>query len=492
MTDQQYADWLASPTALRTVLLEIGVNSGGSETTRYIASRAYISASSDTPANTYYENRLSDSVQIQENLGMGNENATMSIGDIDLINNDGGIDSWLSDVFTNRPISIYLGDVSWPKSDFRLVYAGVMQPVDANDPTTITLRMSDKMQRLDSAMSETKLGGSGPNADALTPLCFGECHNVTPLLTNEGTLEYTVHNGPIESIIEVRDNGIPVNYSPNLPNGKFNLTVSPIGTITCSVQGDKPAVGGYSNNIATLIQRIVIGYGRTDLRFTTADIDTANFSTFAAAKTQPVGIYLDSATTVRSACQQLAAALGAKLTMSRLGLLRILQLALPSTPTKTVDLDDQANANSLRPAQRTEVAAAVKLAYCKNWTVQESLQAGVVAQHKVLFGQEWLTATATDTPTATLHKLSVDVEQEEALLLRKVDADAEALRRLNLRKVVRTIYEYQAFADHLQCELGQGIALSASRFNLSGGANGQIVSLQMDLVAEKVKVGVLA
>lgn len=492
MTDQQFLDWLSSPTALRTVLLEVGVNSLGVETTRYISSRAFISAASDTPANTYYENRLSSSVSIRETLGIGNENASMSIADIDLLNDDSGIDSWLNDVFTNRPINIYLGDVSWVKSDFRLVYAGIMQPLDSHDPDKVTLRMSDKMQRLESAVTETKLGGVGPNADALVPLCFGECHNVTPILSNEGTLEYTVHNGPIESIIEVRDNGVPVNYTPNLPNGKFNLTVAAIGAITCSVQGDKPAVGGYSNNIGTLIQRIVLGYGRSDLRFVSGDIDTANFTAFVAAQTQPVGIYLTSSVTVRAVCEQLASAVGAKLTMSRLGLLRILQLALPSTPTKTVNADDETQANTLRSAQRTEVAAAVKLAYCKNWTVQEALQSGVVAQHRILFGQEWLTSSTSDTPTATLHKLSVDVDQEESLLLRKVDADAEALRRLNLRKVVRTIYEYQAPADHLQCELGQGIALSASKFNLSAGVNGQIVSLEIDLVAESVKVGVLA
>ena len=70
MTDAEFNAWLESDTAQRVVLLEIGVNSGGSETTRYVASRGYTSAPTDTPASTYYEARVAGGVAVQESLGI--------------------------------------------------------------------------------------------------------------------------------------------------------------------------------------------------------------------------------------------------------------------------------------------------------------------------------------------------------------------------------------------------------------------------------------
>lgn len=489
MTDQDYAAWLAQPSAQRAVLLEIGVNSGGSETTRYLANYTYNTLSTDTPASTFYDARVVGPVSMTEQLGLGADASSMSIADIELINDDGGLDSWLNDVFTKRSISIYYGDPSWSKADFRVVYAGVIDSLEASSQQHLVLKMSDKMQRLDSAVTETKLGGTTPNADALIPLCFGECHNVTPLLTNPATLEYQVHNGPIESIIEVRDNEVPVNYTPVLASGKFTLAAAPVGTITCSVQGDKPVT--YANDVGTLIQRLVLNYGRSDQRLVSGDLDTSNFTAFVTANPQPVGLYLTDSTQVIDACTTLAAAVGAKLVMSRAGLLRLVKIALPSTPTMTVDANTDALNDSLRISSRTPIAAACKLAYCKNWTVQEAVQSGVPAQHMEMFRQEWLTSTATDTTTANLYKLSTDVAQEESLLLKKTDADAEALRRLNLRKVQRAVYEFVGFAPQLQCELGQGISLSSPRFNMSAGVAGQVVSLNMDWLESKVTVGVL-
>lgn len=490
MTDAEFTAWLESDTARRVVLLEIGVNSGGSETTRYVASRAYITAGTDTPASTYYEARVAGGVAVQESLGITGGAASLSYSDIQLINSDGGLDSWLSDVFTNRALAAYLGDESWPKADFRQIYAGTIDTVDSPTPDRIVIRLGDKMQRLSSALTETKLGGTTPNADALIPLCFGECHNIAPLLTNPGTLEYAVHDGPIELIIEVRDNGVPVSFTPNLATGRFTLAASPVGTITASVQGWKPS-GTYYNNVGDLISLIVRNYGRSDMRLALGDIDTANFSAFVTANPQPVGLYVSDSMSVRYACEQLAASVGAKLVMSRTGLLRLVKIALPPASTAASVTDSDIPPGSLRIAQRAQVAAACKLAYCRNWTVQEAMQSGVVAQHKELYAQEWLTVTASDAPTATLHRLPVDVQQEETLLLATTDANAEASRRLALRSVQRNVYEFDGTAKLLMLEIGNGISLTSRYYALSAGISAQVVSLQIDWVAGLVKVGAL-
>lgn len=488
MTDAEYSAWLDSDDAQRVVLLELGVNSGGTEATRYVASRQFISAATDSPASTSYEERLTGGLGVQESLGLFGAAASMSHGDIELHNMDGGLDAWLDDTVTNRAVNAWLGDVRWPKADFRQIYAGTIESLDSSARERITVRLADKLQRLNSSLTETKLGGTGPNADALIPLCFGECHNVTPLLVDSGTLEYAVHNGPIEDIIEVRDNGVPVFVTKLLSTGRFRLNQSPVGTITASVQGDKPSA--YANDVGSLVERIVTAFGRTDLRFSGSDIDATALSAFKTANPQPVGLYLTDPVSVREACDQLAASVGARLAMTRLGLLRLVKIALPPGSSAATATEDDFAAGSLRIAQRSQVAAACKLAYCRNWTPQD-LQTGLVAQHKELFAQPWLTATASDSTAATLHKLSLDVEQEDTLLLVKADADAEAGRRLALRKVQRTVYQFDAFARLLQLELGAGLTLVASRFGLDDGVVAQVVSLQIDWITGRVVVGVL-
>ena len=489
MTDQEFTNWLDSDGARRVVLAELGVNSGGSETTRYIANQAFISAATDTPAGQFYEARLADGLVLQETLGIAGGTASISHSDIQINNADGGLDSWLLDAWHNRVITVYLGDASWPKADFRVVYAGVIDAVEGSGQDNLSVRVQDKMSRLDTAVTETKLGGGTPNADALIPLCFGECHNITPLLTNPATLEYAVHNGPIELIIEVRDNGVPVSFTSTPATGRFTLAAAPVGTITASVQGDKPST--YSNNVGALIQRLVKDYGRSDVRFTSSDLDTANFSAFVTANPQPVGLYLTDSTTVRDACNRLADSVGAKMVMTRAGLLRLVKIVLPPASTVAAISDSDIVIRSLQAELGLQIQAACKLGYCRNWTVQKDIQTGIPAQHKELYSQEWLTVTSSDSTAATLHKLPIDVEQEDSLLLVTADATTEAARRRALRAAVRTVFSFTTGPKLMQVALGDGLALTSDRYALSAGPSVLVTSLSIDWLGGTVRAEVL-
>lgn len=489
MTDLEFQAWLESETAQRVVLLELSVNSGGVEQVRYVANREFITQASDTPANTLYEPRLAGGATVTENLALYSGSATTSYGEFELINLDGEIDTWLADVWRNRAFSVYFGDASWPRADFRLIYAGTIESIRSVGVDRLVLRLQDKMERLATSVSEAKLGGTTPMADALIPQCFGECHNVTPLLTNPGTLEYAVHNGAIEDIIEVRDEGVPVAFTKNLAAGRFTLAASPVGTITASVQGDKPSA--YKNDVASIIERLVTAYGRADMRLSSGEIDAANFAAFKVANPQPVGLFITDPMNVRDACDRLAESVGAKLTVSRTGLLRLIKIELPPpSAVMSVTVDD-IETHSLQEIERPPVAAACKLAYCRNWTVQADLKTGLPAQHKELFAQEWLTATATDAPAAALYRLSTDVPEEGTLLLTTAHATSEAQRRLALRSVQRSVLGFTGTHAHMLLELGAGINLFSNRFSLAAGAAVQVVSLQIDLLDGRVSVGVL-
>lgn len=489
MTNSEFLSWVSSPSSMKCILVEVVVNVGGSDTTRYLSNCNYVTRPTDTPANQVYLPVLAGSVSITEKLNIEGS-ASLSFGDIELVNN-GELDTWMNDVWNNRSIKIFVGDVTWIRSDFRQIFDGTVNRLDSRARNTLNIALRDKLERLNTAMSDTRLGGTTDNKDRLIPLCFGEVHNIEPLLINPSTLTYQVHNGAIESIIEVRDNGVPVTFTPNLAAGTFTLAATPAGVITASVQGDKTG-GTYRNTIGALIPFIVTTYGKSIDRFTTSDIDTSQVSTFSAANSQPVGLYLTERTNVLEVCAMLASSVGAQVVMSRTGLLRILKISLSSFGTPTVVTADNMIMNSLHPSERLDVRAAVKIAYAKNWTVQTNLQTGIPEAHKNLFEQEWLSTTQTDSTVATLYRLNTEPEQEDTLLLTTTDASTEATRRLNIWKVQRNIWTYDGTPDLMLETLGNYQTLYNSRFGMQYGITGQIVGISQDWASAKVTFDILA
>lgn len=477
-----FNSWLTDPTAVRCILVDANVKSGGSEITRYLSTMHYVNGST-----VYHAIVNSQSVQIIERLNLGGS-SSISFGDVELINLDGAIDSWLEDIWSNREIVVKIGDVRWAISDFVTILNGVIEDSDSKGSDTINLKIRDKLQRLNNAMSETTLGGSTLNSTELIPLTFGECFNVTPLLTNPATLEYQIHRNAIEDIIEVRDNGIPVGVTKSLSTGKFTLSAAPAGKVTASIQGDKAP--SYINTVGAVIQRIVAGFGGTQA-LSSGDIDLANFSAFDAANPQPIGAYFQTRENVITAVETVADSVGAQVTMSRGGLLRIIKISLPAAGT-VFDIDgDDIIANSFQITEKHEVTGSYKLGYCRNWTVQADLQTGIPASHKDLYAQEWLASHASDATVKTDYRLTAEPELVESLLLVKTDADTECTRRLDLYKTPRFTVEFEGTARLIQLELGQAVNVDYPRFGFSGGKEGMVIGLSIDWAAMRVKVEVL-
>lgn len=488
MTDPQFLEWLETPSAIRMVLIEVQVNVAGQEMTRYIASRPYLTGPLEVPANTEYLPLATGGLAFTEQVSLTGE-AGLSGGDIELDNADGALDSWLGDVWRNRAIKVWSGDLRWARADFRLVFDGIIADVGSTDRNSISLALRDKLQRLDTPITEAKLGGVSTNKDVTLPIPLGECHNVAPLLTNPATLEYGFL-GAVESIFEVRTNGKPVPITVDNATGRFKLTINPLANVvTASVQGDN--AGGYAPRIAPLVQRIATGYGKASDRFTAADLDLANLATFDSAHPQLVGLYVADRTNQAQAIQQLAASVGAQALMSRTGKLRLIQIALPAAGVPVEIGPDQMLEGSLHPAQRLAVVAAVKIGYDRNWTVQANLTTSIPPAHADLYATEWLTETVVDEAVKARYRLTDDPPQVDTCLKTTEDAHAEAARRLALHKVQRTIYEFDGEPEMMLLELGQPVVLRDSRFGLQDGAPGVVVILSPSWLTGRVTVGVL-
>lgn len=482
MTDADFIAWLKSDGALRCVLVEAVASVSGTETTHYLSSGNYVTTAADTPASTAYTACISGGCEISERLSLDEGGGAMAFSDIEIGNEGGEFDAWLGYIWRNRAVQVYYGDVRWDRADFRLMFDGIIDDLQARDRNVLNLVIRDKLQRLNTPVTDTTLGGSTANKDRLIPVLLGECHNITPLLTNPATLEFQVHGGAIEDIIEVRDNGVVVATTDNLSTGKFILSQALKGTITCSVQGDKPSA--YANTVSQLVQRLATGYG-TD-PYDSGDLDATNLADFDTDHPQPVGVYLAETASVLAVCQQLAASVGAQVVMSATGLLRLIRVGLPAPGTAVQVNHTTMVQGTLKIAQRVPVRPAVRLGYCKNWTVQTGLQTGIPAEHKDLYAEEWLTVTSTDATVATAYKLAEEAKQEDTLLLATTDAQDEADRRCDLRKAQRTVYACNNYADLMLAELGNAATLTATRYSLSAGVSGQITAITRDLLGARV------
>lgn len=485
--------WLKTSDKIPVILAEIpGIIPPGF-TTMYLSSIPYISLPTDTSPDILYDSCIIGGINFTESLSLSGT-ISISYGDIELDNTEGIKDTWLSDyIWVNKDIQLLIGDVSWSRDDFRPIFNGTIVDISSRSKNTLNIIISDKLQKLNNPISEELLPGIDTNSEVLIPVTFGEVFNVTPIKSSTlvNTLEYQVHTGGIEDIIEVRDNGVPVSITKSIATGKFTLSQNPYGQITCSVQGDKS--GTYYNDIANTIKRIVKSFGPVNTRLLDADIDLTNFSAFATTYTEPVGVYVSSRENILNICNRLASSIGAQLTFSSVGLLRLVRLSLPASggTIYTVGADDF-EFNSLSISEKSTVRASTKIAYCKNYTNQsEGIAAGVPTNNKILFEEDFLYESTLDSTVQTDYKLTAEASVEETLLVRKIDAEAESLRRNNLWKTPRFLITFKAYGHLLPVELGDTIDLTDDRFGLSITKSGLVVRINRDWLNSRVTIGIL-
>ena len=476
MTDSEFVNWIKNG-GRPTVLVEAVARVAGVETTLYMSNTGYTTSPSDAPPNQNYLPVLRQGLTIRSEINMDGS-PSISWGDVELDNTGGVIDEWLNYVWRGRSLNIYVGDSSWVRSDFRHIFVGTMDGIGASGRDLLNIKLRDKMELLNTSVTDTLIGGASNNKDKLVPMLFGECHNIEPVLKDPTTLRYKIHNGPVESIIEVRDEGVPVDFTPYLSVGEFTLANSPIGTVTVSAQGHKFG-GTYRNTVAKLIQGIVTEFGTTPL--TAVDIDVSNFNAFDAANQQAIGIYLTDKANIAQLISDIGGSIGAQAVFSPSGLLQLHRILPPELETPTTSIgDNHIKLETFSIDEVTEVKAAVKLNYCKNWTVQENLRSAIPPEHKDLYAKEWFEAREVDSTVGTIYNLPLEVEAEDTYLLSTSDAENEAIRRLELVSNQRMIISFTTNMSCILTLLGGYVSVTNKRYGFASGKTAQVLSVTLD------------
>lgn len=527
--------WLEDPSAIRMLLVDTTAYNvlTAQEVKFYFSSTGYM-----TTDRTAFLPFIVTNNGFTESISPDGS-TSLSFGDIELYNLNGELDELLDSskyIWSNRPIKVYYGDPGWKyslsqiPSMFLTVFDGLIDDIDSRTTRTLNFRVRDKMERLNRPISQNKIGTYGvwaagqQNKDTIRPIVFGEVFNITPILINPATLEYCfscsnpdqvldadqttafTNNGTSESLIEIRDNGVPI-YNSSITSGAvvdlntstFKLNQSPAGTITCSVQGVKKSISlttgalsnTYTNSIPNIIAVIVTQFGNAVSRLvSTTELDLATFQNFN--QTSEVGVLVSGTENILEVCQQLASSLGGQLIMSRTGKLRLIQFGVPLSNISSINITaDDILYDSLSISNRPAVKAAVKLAFARNYTLQQNLLSLIPDQHKFSFSTEWLTVTAKSPSTGSTYKLDFDTEQIDTALISSSDAQVEAIRLIDYFDDQRVVYKFTGRSKLLSLELGQGVTLYHHRFGLDSGKSGQVISLSPNWLKQEVEVEVI-
>ncbi len=242
ISDAQFAAWTKDQAAKVVVLAELkyGYQKAGlpGEGTIYLADRDYVTAPTDAPASTPYLDVIDSapdferSVSLTELGGRG----TASVGSLSLSNADGRLDFLLDYILDGRDVAFYLGDMSWSRSDFRLVNVAVVVAVKADSDSQISITLRDKNRLLDATIIGDAIA-TGPNAGKPKPIIFGQVLNfdLTPYMLSAGDLTYYFNNYPMldfTRVIDVRDSGVSLAGAPIV--GDNTAITADAGTDTIS------------------------------------------------------------------------------------------------------------------------------------------------------------------------------------------------------------------------------------------------------------------
>lgn len=285
----------------------------------------------------------------------------------------------------------------------------------------------------------------------------------------------------------------------NLSNSTFKLSKPLVGTLTASVQGSVNSTiipnGGtatsstvYNNNIISIVSDIITRYGTNKLSL--SDLDTSNIYTLYSS-TIPVGIYIQDRGNVLQICQDLLSSISAQMYSNRLGKIQVLQIGTYTNDPIVYITESDTILQSLQIVNKTPVLASYKIGYCKNWTPQPSLVTNIPSEHKSMMADAWYSSTVTAPTTAITYSISTVPVQKDTLLITKTRADLEATKILSYSLNPRYVYKLTCTSNMLSLKLGQQVNLSNSRFGLSSGKSGQVVSLSPNWLSGTVDIEVL-
>lgn len=449
-----FRSWLESQGNFRCILVELDYKEAGVTKTACLSNAAFVSAGTDVPAHTAYDPFVTGEVQFERSLNeVFTGFSTSKTSDIELIYNT-VTQALLSKAVYGQPVRIYLGDKSWPKSDFKQIIAGLCDGV-MPEQTKIRLKFRDAADVLKTPLLTARYT-SGTAVEQLKPLCLGRCFNIQPVLISGATHQYQFSTGPSHAVTAVRFNGsvVPSSYyTLNLTDSTITFTTFPNGDVTMDVDGLKVG-GSWLQTAAEFIGHIASMRGIT--------VNCSGLPSYM------LGLFLNTDIAVDQVLDDICASIGGYWFFDRLGQFKVRAFnGLPSEPPSAFLTKDQTVYGTQKIRRVINPLYSMTLGYKRNWSPLNNIAAVVHETTPAIAAElaaEGKTATRTQ-PAVIVNYPQAETISADSLLVSEADAVTELNRRLALSAVPRFIYELQQLSVPFLWQIGEGTHLESIGIN---------------------------
>jgi hypothetical protein len=496
------------------VEITAAIDAAGTTTVLRYASKPYTTKPTDTPANTFYDDRITNPASISRSLysnGTTSGASRVNYGAVELSNVDGGLDSILNYSFDGRSLVIKIGNEGDAYSAFTTILNGTMEQVEFTF-SKVTILARDKLAIVDMPLQTTLYAGNNVLPDGVEgvadiakspkPLLYGQVFNIAPIMVNSSKLTYQINDGAIAAVSNVYDKGIALTFhadEPNVsdleahdpPSGKYTTCLAlgyirvgsvPTGLLTCDA-----TQGAASSNrtVAQVLKAMALKAG-----IASGDINASDVTALDTANSSVVGIWISEPDTAMVAMDKVAQSIGAYFGFDALGSLRMGLFTAPTgSATLEIDINNILNIEHRRTNDTDKGIPAwrVNLTYQKNYSVQDfDLAGAVTAARRSVLSLPALTKSAEDTAIKTQYTLAPTIEKE-SLLVDATAAQTEATRLLNLYKTSRDLYTVDIALDLTQVlpDLNNVVNITINRFGLNSGKLFKIIGIESDYLKNR-------
>lgn len=492
MTATTLAELVANPYAAKSyiVILKPYDLDAASETTIYLSDRGYVSGPAESPANTYFAPRVMEALNFQRAMFQAGRIGGQSLpgfGSIILANADGDLDDFAGYAWDGRDVEVKIGEQGANLSNHFTIFKGKAKAIEFDD-LTVNVVINDNQELFTKTFPTSVYGGTGGTdgssimAGQPKPICLGEVFNISPVLVDASNNIYQVHDGQIESIVAVYENGESISgYTADLTNGRFTLSTAPAGIITCDVKGAKPS-GSYKETAGDIIRFVAAEYGGlTD----PGDFDTASFTALNTANGSTTGAYFQSFTSILQVLDEFANTVGAFYGFDRSGKFNVGQLVVP---TGSADLElDTTNIIQLQRQPTAIPNFRVNVKYKKNYTVLDEDSLGASPADRDFMVREGAVETATTAGVQTAYPNS-EVLEIDSRFVGSSPASTEATRLAALYGTQRNIYRVRVKTQPYTLKLNDLVEITFPRYDLSSGKLFRVISLFEDAAINEVEL----
>jgi len=221
------------------------------------------------------------------------------INDADLkANNDGFWYKVINECYLeNAIIEAKVGDIRASYAELALFFTGFIRNKDVTDEQ-ISFSCKDRrmgrfrdipLTRFDKTLAKYANLEDGADGQVI-PIPFGRCYGCNPVCIDTVNNIYKPSAYAVNAITAVYDeNGTPLAYVADAPNGEFTLGAPPAGEVICDIEGIlcDMTTGLYSANIADLLYYLLVNLN--DIPAT--EIDVPSFLALKAARGQTIGYW---------------------------------------------------------------------------------------------------------------------------------------------------------------------------------------------------------